>query len=736
MSSSGVKFSGEKWNVRTLYSIRWPGEGSQESGKFTLFFGGATKPEFGTGFLVRRNILSAIRDIKFVSDKISYIILKGNRHDFIIVNVYGPTEASDDTIKDEFYEELESVFDRLSRYLMKIFLGDFNAKVGRENIFRPTIGKFSLHEDSNGNGVRLVTFATSKNLIVKSTTFQHKDIHKYTWTSPDGETRNQILDCNSDHHLVRVKIRERLALTRGTDTKDDSDKFELKNLRNDEVRLEYQIKITSRFETLECSEENVATEEETKYTIKLSASESVGHLKKRQSRKWFDDECIDMVHKRKLAKMNWMHEPNEQNSKQIYAKSILNRWGNYFNQLLNVHGEEEIEKNNLQTAEVLVEEPSAIEVEMAIEKFKMYKASGEKIHRGISLLSTSYKILTNILVSRLTPNRSTIYQIFSLRQILEKKWDYNDTVRQLYVDFKKAYDSIKRGMLYSILMNFGIAKKLVRLIGMCLNGTKSSVRVGKQVSDIFEIHNGLKQGDALSPLLSNLDKEGVELNSIHKLLLYADDIVLLGDSEEILKDNMHILRSNTRKLGLEVNVNKTKYKVTHRNASYNENGQLMTNEGNFEEVAEFKYLGALITNRNEIQKEIKHRLNSGNACYYALQRLLSSQLLSKNIKLKIYKTVILPVILYGLFENKVLRKIFIIRKIVSRRLRWAGHVARMRDERGVRRILEGKPEGKRPVGRRRMKWEININHDLREVDYTDRDVWRAYVRTAMNLRVR
>ena len=70
----------------------------------------------------------------------------------------------------------------------------------------------------------------------------------------------------------------------------------------------------------------------------------------------------------------------------------------------------------------------------------------------------------------------------------------------------------------------------------------------------------------------------------------------------------------------------------------------MTNGGNFEEVAEFKYLGTMITNRNEMHKEIKHRLNSGNACYYALQRLLSSQLLSKNIKLKIYKTAILPVI--------------------------------------------------------------------------------------------
>ncbi|PSN46235.1 hypothetical protein C0J52_11401 [Blattella germanica] len=119
--------------------------------------------------------------------------------------------------------------------------------------------------------------------------------------------------------------------------------------------------------------------------------------------------------------------------------------------------------------------------------------------------------------------------------------------------------------------------------------------------------------------------------------------------------------------------------------------------------------------------------------------------------------------------NDLYGKPDIIRTIKSRRLQWAGHmarmgnerrsysivnlieiclnrhVARMGDERGVRKILEGKPEGKRPVGRPRMKWENNIYHDLREVDYTgvewktlaqDRDVWRSYVRTAMNLRVR
>ncbi|KAJ4439489.1 hypothetical protein ANN_07613 [Periplaneta americana] len=169
-----------------------------------------------------------------------------------------------------------------------------------------------------------------------------------------------------------------------------------------------------------------------------------------------------------------------------------------------------------------------------------------------------------------------------------------------------------------------------------------------------------------------------------------------------------------------------------------------------------------------------------------VEKLLSSSLLSKRLKVRIYKTVILPVVLYGcetwtltlreeqrlrVFENNVLRKIFgakrdevtgewrklhnaelhalytspdIIRNIKSRRLRWTGHVARMGESRNAYRVLVGRPEGKRPLGRPRRRWEDNIKMDLREVGYDgrdwinlaqDRDQWRAYVRAAMNLRV-
>ena len=82
-----------------------------------------------------------------------------------------PSEEKSDEAKDSFYEELDQVFDHSPKYHMKTLLGDFLAKVGRENVFKPTVGNESLHQHNNDNGVRIVTFPTSKNLVVKSTMF-------------------------------------------------------------------------------------------------------------------------------------------------------------------------------------------------------------------------------------------------------------------------------------------------------------------------------------------------------------------------------------------------------------------------------------------------------------------------------------------------------------------------------------------------------------------------------------
>jgi hypothetical protein len=134
---------------------------------------------------VHKRIISAVKRVEFVSDRMSYIILRGHWCHIIVLNVHAPTEDKADDVKDSFYEELEHVFDKFPKYHMKILLRDFNAKVGREDIFKPTIGNESLHEIGNDNGVRLVNFATSKHLRVKSTMFPHHNFHKYTWMSPD-----------------------------------------------------------------------------------------------------------------------------------------------------------------------------------------------------------------------------------------------------------------------------------------------------------------------------------------------------------------------------------------------------------------------------------------------------------------------------------------------------------------------------------------------------------------------
>jgi hypothetical protein len=88
-----------------------------------------------------------------------------------------------------------------------------------------------------------------------------------------------------------------------------------------------------------------------------------------------------------------------------------------------------------------------------------------------------------------------------------KKWEYNETVHQLFIDFKKAYESVRREVLYNILIEFGIPMKLVRLIKMCLNETYGKVCIRKHLSDSVPIKNSLKQGDALSPLLFNVALE-------------------------------------------------------------------------------------------------------------------------------------------------------------------------------------------------------------------------------------
>ena len=264
--------------------------------------------------------------------------------------------------------------------------------------------------------------------------------------------------------------------------------------------------------------------------------------------------------------------------------------------------------------------------------------------------------------------------------------------------------------------------------------TYSAVRVGRFLSDSFPIHCGLKQGDALSLLLFNRALEyairrvqemrtGLEFEK-HHLLVYADDVNMLGKNLQTVRENTEMLIKASKDNGLEVNSEK----IISRHQNVIQNQNIVIGTLSFENVEKFRYLGVTVTNTNDIRKEIKSRINMGNACYYSLEKILSSCLLSKKLKVKPYKTIILSVVLYGcetwsltlreehrlrVFENIVLGKIFgakkdeitgewrklhsaelhalysspnIIRSLKSRGLRWAGHVARMEQSRNAYRV--------------------------------------------------
>ena len=156
------------------------------------------------------------------------------------------------------------------------------------------------------------------------------------------------------------------------------------------------------------------------------------------------------------------------------------------------------------------------------------------------------------------------------------------------------------------------------------------------------------------------------MNGKYQLLFYAD-VNMLGKNLLTIRKNTEIFIKASKDISLEVNSEETKYMITSPQQN------IVIENLSFEKVEKFKYLGVKVTNTNDIHEETKRRINMENACYYTLEKILSSRLLSKKLKVKTYKTTILPVVLYGcetwshnlrkehrlmVFENKVLRNIF------------------------------------------------------------------------------
>jgi len=277
-------------------------------------------------------------------------------------------------------------------------------------------------------------------------------------------------------------------------------------------------------------------------------------------------------------------------------------------------------------------------------------------------------------------------------------------------------------MLHDLLI-LGIPKKLLELISVTMAGSKATVRVDKQYTFTFPITDGVRQRDALSSILFDLVLEVIfqKMNitghigtKSTKILANADDVAIMSRSKNALKDTFSNIEQEARKRGLLVNGNKTKYMQVTR-AVHNDE-LLCCGQHKFEHVKEISYLSSQMNQTNSISSETQARILSGDRYYYAYGKLMKSRALNRRSNLKIYKSLIRPVVTYGcevwtltnrdehlrIFERKILSKTYgpvqnedgswIIRmnyelnelirnsdivRFIKSRIAWLGHVMRM-----------------------------------------------------------
>jgi len=253
-----------------------------------------------------------------------------------LCQVYAPTSAADDDEIENFYDTLQDILDSVPSQDIKIVMGDFSAKVGSDVQLKGIVGEHGLGE-CNERGVKLIDFCASNALTVANSMFLHHPRRKYTWLSPDGNTRNQIdyilinsrwqssiinartfpgADCGSDHQLLVALLRLRLKnIRKSTDT---VTRFDLENLSSGQ----YTVAVENRFSALSSESEELTPEErweKVKHIILDSAQQTLGVKKCNAKHRWIQQDTLDMIEQRRKVKVDRsMHSDQyKEMSKQI-----------------------------------------------------------------------------------------------------------------------------------------------------------------------------------------------------------------------------------------------------------------------------------------------------------------------------------------------------------------------------------------------------------------------------------
>ena len=325
--------------IAEISEMRFMGKGhfSTNDGYVVYFSGDEKKRVHGVAMVLSRITSKAVLGYNPVNERLISIRIQAQPMNITVIQAYAPTSDADENMTQTFYDQLQDILDNTPQKDVTIVMGDFNAKVGSNNGVNGVMGPYGLGEQ-NEAGQKLIDFCISNELVITNTLFKQHPRRLYTWTSPNGNTKNQIdyimvrkrwrssisniktypgADCGSDHELLVAKMRVKLKALKHQQT---VTRFDLTNITE-----KFKVEVKNRFHVLMEQEEEKTVDEiwnEMKSAILETAKAEIPKRKSNKSTQWLSPETLELVDQWRKIKAGGKDPVNDKKKIRTLSKEI------------------------------------------------------------------------------------------------------------------------------------------------------------------------------------------------------------------------------------------------------------------------------------------------------------------------------------------------------------------------------------------------------------------------------